>query len=256
MPPIRLRTLLALAALAALALSASAQAQYSGYTMSIPSMNSFIATQQLSAQVRLSQRVLDEVTAAGEGRTPDRSAPAEADVESFAVEQEPTATTFQPSRQRMMVSRFAASLSDDPAHVKEMNATFAAGLQAFEAEAQRMGRPNSVAMAFAYLVGVCVMVDSDQEPAEEAILTLQAKVDAAFGQSAEFQALSDAQRQQLYETFVLMATLPLAGYMVAKETNDDALLQTYREVAATALETTLGVRPSELRFTANSLETR
>jgi hypothetical protein len=155
-----------------------------------------------------------------------------------------------------MVQRFASSLSQDPAQVKEMTEAFTQGLKAFEAEAKRLGRPNSVAMAFAYLVGVCVMVDSDHEAPEAALLTLQAKVDAAFGESADFKKLSDKERQQLYETMVLMATLPLAGYAVAKETHDDALLQTYRGVAATALEVTLGVRPEKLTFTADSLELR
>lgn len=237
--------------LVALVVSVSAQAQYSGFTnISIPSMNSFIATQQLSAQVRMSQRVLDRVTHATEtGSTAAAEAPPPAPVK-------PTATTFRPSGKRLMVQRFASSLSQDPAEVKEMTEAFTQGLKAFEAEAKRLGRPNSVAMAFAYLVGVCVMVDSDHEAPEAALLTLQAKVDAAFGESAEFKRLSDKERQQLYETMVLMATLPLAGYMVAKETHDDALLQTYRGVAATALEVTLGVRPEKLRFTADSLELR
>jgi hypothetical protein len=238
--------------LVALVVSVSAQAQYSGFTnISLPSMNSFIATQQLSAQVRMSQRVLDRVTHAtepGAGHA-EEAAPAPAPVK-------PTATTFRPSGKRLMVQRFAASLSQDPAEVKEMTEAFTQGLKAFEAEAKRLGRPNSVAMAFAYLVGVCVMVDSDHEAPEAALLTLQAKVDAAFGESAEFKKLSDKERQQLYETMVLMATLPLAGYAVAKETHDDALLQTYRGVAATALEVTLGVRPDRLHFTADSLELR
>jgi hypothetical protein len=237
--------------LVALVVSVSAQAQYSGFTnISIPSMNSFIATQQLSAQVRMSQRVLDRVTHATEtGSTAAAEAPPPAPVK-------PTATTFRPSGKRLMVQRFASSLSQDPAEVKEMTEAFTQGLKAFEAEAKRLGRPNSVAMAFAYLVGVCVMVDSDHEAPEAALLTLQAKVDAAFGESAEFKRLSDKERQQLYETMVLMATLPLAGYMVAKETHDDALLQTYRGVAATALEVTLGVRPEKLHFTADSLQLR
>jgi hypothetical protein len=237
--------------LVALVVSASAQAQYSGFTnISLPSMNSFIATQQLAAQVRMSQRVLDRVTHATEtGSTAAAEAPPPAPVK-------PTATTFRPSGKRLMVQRFASSLSQDPAQVKEMTEAFTQGLKAFEAEAKRLGRPNSVAMAFAYLVGVCVMVDSDHEAPEAALLTLQAKVDAAFGESAEFKKLSDKERQQLYETMVLMATLPLAGYAVAKETHDDALLQTYRGVAATALEVTLGVRPEKLTFTADSLELR
>ncbi|MCU0700252.1 MAG: hypothetical protein MUC96_27405 [Myxococcaceae bacterium] len=229
--------------------AAPASAQYSGFTnLSIPSMNSFIATQQLSAQVRMSQRALDRVTHAADSTPAGAAQPAPAPAKA------PTATTFRQSGKRLLVQRFSASLSDDPGEVKQMNEAFTAGFKAFEAEAKRLGRPNSVAMAFAYLVGVCVMVDSDHEAPEAALLTLQAKVDAAFGESPEFRKLTDVEKQKLYETMVLMATLPLAGYMVAKEHHDDELLQQYRAIAATALEVTLGVRPDRLYFTENSLE--
>lgn len=91
---------------------------------------------------------------------------------------------------------------------------------------------------------------------ETALMNLQANIDAAFGASSSFKALTDQDRQKLYEAFVLMATLPLLGYTVATEQNDTRLLETYREVAGVALESALGVRPDRLRFTATGLELR
>jgi hypothetical protein len=100
------------------------------------------------------------------------------------------------------------------------------------------------------------MVHYGEEPTEAALMNLQANSDAAFGSSTAFKALNSQERQKLYETFVLMATLPLAGYQVAIEENDQELLNTYREIAGVALETALGVRPDRLRFTATGLELR
>lgn len=68
--------------------------------------------------------------------------------------------------------------------------------------------------------------------------------------------MSNQDRQKLYEAFVLTATLPLLGYTVAVEQNDQELLQTYREIAGVALETALGVRPDRLKFTETGLELR
>jgi hypothetical protein len=165
-------------------------------------------------------------------------------------------TNFRPGSQRLMVRGFAQSLSSKPEGVPDIVQAMNEGFKAFEGEAKRLGKPNNVAMAFAYLVGVCYYVHYGVEPAERALLTLQEKSDAAFGASATFKRLNNTDRQKLYEAFVLMATLPLAGYTVAVSENDAALKKTYRDVAATALEIVLGVRPERLRFTATALELR
>ncbi|MBD2298460.1 hypothetical protein H6G80_20620 [Nostoc sp. FACHB-87] len=218
-------------------------------SLSFSNMNAYLSVQQNAALVREAQRRLNSI---------NRSNNSNRSAQTTARTQAQTApkTTFRPVPQRLLLTQFARSLSSDPAVVRESTKAFSEGFKAFEQEARRLGRPNNVAMAFTYLVGVCYMVHYGEEPTEAALMNLQANSDAAFGSSTTFKALNSQERQKLYETFVLMATLPLAGYTVAIEQNDQELLNTYREVAGVALETALGVRPERLRFTATGLELR
>ena len=225
-------------------------AQFSGYTnINMTAVNSFLRVQLDSAAVRTAQQNLYRIN---QRNNASQSAQAAARTQAQTAPQ----TTFRPGPQRLMLSGFVRSLSSDPAIVREMNTALNEGFKAFEAEARRLGRPNNVAMAFTYLVGVCYMVHYGEEPSETALMNLQANTDAAFGSSAAFKALSAQDRQKLYETFVLMATLLLMGYTVAMEQNDQELLNTYREIAGVALESVLGVRPDRLKFTATGLELR
>lgn len=225
-------------------------AQFSGYTnINMTAVNSFLRVQLDSAAVRTAQQNLER---ANQRNNASQSAQAAARTQAQTAPQ----TAFRPGPQRLMLNQFVRSLSSDPALIREMTTAFNEAFKAFEAEAKRLGRPNNVAMAFTYLVGVCYMVHYGEEPSETALMNLQANTDAAFGSSAAFKALSSQDRQKLYEAFVLMATLPLLGYTVANEQNDQELLQTYREIAGVALESALGVRPDRLKFTATGLELR
>lgn len=229
---------------------APARAQFSGYTsFNTAAANAYLSVQLGSAAVRTAQQSLERINDRN-GRDAGAQRAAQARAQSTPQ------TTFRPGAQRLMVRPFVQSLSPQPGEVRELTAAFEEGFAAFEAEARRLKRPNNVAMAFAYLVGVCVYVHTGEEPAETALMNLQANTDAAFGASAAFRGLSDPERQKLYEALVLMATLPLAGYSVATEQGDAALVETYREVAAIALESALGVRPDRVRFTPTALELR
>jgi hypothetical protein len=218
-------------------------------SLSFANMNAYLSVQTNSAAVRTAQQNLDRIN---QRNNANPSAQAAARSQAQAAPQ----TTFRPVGQRLLVRQFAQSLSNKPNEVQELTIAFNEAFKAFEAEAKRLGRPNNVAMAFTYLVGVCYMVYYGEEPSETALMNLQANSDAAFGASSAFKALKDQDRQKLYEAFVLMATLPLLGYTVATEQNDAQLLETYREVAGVALESALGVRPERLKFTATGLELR
>ncbi|MCA3253230.1 MAG: DUF6683 family protein [Pseudomonadota bacterium] len=248
------------AALAPLVLAATlacgpASAQFNSFgapsVMSIANMNAYLSIHTNAALVRDAQTRLNAVNQVGAAV---KAAPAAAGGR-LLVPAAPQ-TTFRPQPRRLLVQGFAESLSTNPAEVKELVDVFTQGFGAFESEARRLGRPNNVAMAFAYLVGVCYMVHHGLEPSEAALLNLQANSDAAFGSLDNFKALKDPEQQKLYESFVLMATLPLMGYTVAVAQNDRTLLATYREAAGAALETVLGVRPDRLKFTATGLEVR
>lgn len=165
-------------------------------------------------------------------------------------------TNFVSSQQPLSVESFAQNLGGTPEEVQTLSAVLKQGLSAFEQEAERLERPNNVGMAFAYLVGVCYLVYYNEEPSESALLNLQASADAALGSSDEFKGLSDQQRQELYETLVLTATLPFMGYLEATEQQDQTLMQTYRDLAASTLLSTLGMHPDQLVFTEAGLEAR
>ncbi|MBD1859229.1 MULTISPECIES: DUF6683 family protein [Leptolyngbya] len=218
-------------------------------SLSFSNMNAYLSIQKNAAMVRETQTRLDGINRRNNS---NQSAQTTARAQAQTAPQ----TSFSSSPQRLLVTQFSQSLSNDPTIVSQLNETFIGGFTAFEQEAKRLGRPNNVAMAFTYLVGVCYMVHYGEEPSETALMNLQANVDAAFGSSATFKALNSQERQKLYETFVLMATLPLAGYTVATEEKDQELLETYRSIAGVSLETALGVRPDRLRFTATGLELR
>jgi hypothetical protein len=165
-------------------------------------------------------------------------------------------TNFAPAQQPLSVESFAQSLGGTPEEVQSLSAVLYQGLSAFEQEAQRLERPNNVGMAFAYLVGVCYLVYYNEEPSESSLLNLQASADAALGSSEEFKNLSDQERQELYETLVLTATLPFMGYLQASDVQDQTLMQTYRDLAASTLESALGMHPDKIMFTDAGLELR
>jgi hypothetical protein len=229
------------------------QAQFNTFgapsNLSIANVNAYVSVQLRSAAVREAQRNLDRIQARNQTNQ-QRQTTARAQAQSRPQ------TAFKPGSQRLLLNQFVRNLSNDPAVVRQLTEAFTEGFRAFEAEARRLGRPNNVAMAFTYLIGVCYLVHHGEEPTETALMNLQANLDAAFGASATFKRLTDAERQRFHEAFVLMATLPLMGYTVAVEQKDQALLDTYREIAGVALETALSVRPEKLKFTATGLERR
>jgi hypothetical protein len=249
----RFRATAASLTLAGVLACGSAHAQFNSFSapsvMSYSSMNAYLSIHTHAALVRDAQSRLD---AANRIQSRSKGVPA------TPLPQAPAAplTTFRPTPTRMLVQGFAESLSKNPAEVRELVAAFNEGFGAFESEAKRLGRPHNVAMAFAYLVGVCYMVHHGVEPSETALMNLQANSDAAFGSLEGFKSLQGPDQQKMYETFVLMATLPLMGYTVATAQNDKKLLATYREAAGVALESVLGVRPDRLKFTDTGLEVR
>ena len=235
------KTLAAFAVVAGLCLSPALAQWNSVDVMGIHNMTTMI-TNAYDIQ-RLNSRITSTKPSSNPGQTGTRPQAAT-----------PPQTNFKPGPQRLLVQQFSRSLSNDPTVVQQLNKAFTEGLKAYETEARRLGKPNNVAMALTYLIGVCYTVHYGSEPTETALMNLQAKTDLALADSLK--GKSDRERQTLYEALVLMATLPLMGYTVAADEKDQALMDNYREIAGVALESALGVRPDRLKFTATGLEMR
>jgi hypothetical protein len=182
---------------------------------------------------------------------------------SSSAEAEPTeseplppvgASAFVPRADRLQVQAVAAGLTDDPQLRAGLADLFEAGLQQFEAVAREDGREHNVALAFTYLVGVSYLVyTGGEEPSERALEAVWEAVHRTLAGSQDFQRSSHAERQGFYETLVMLATLPLAGYQEGRETGDAETLATYRALAGELLSTLFDAAPDEVRFTADGL---
>ena len=105
-----------------------------------------------------------------------------------------------------------------------------------------------------YLVGVSYLVyTGGDEPSERALESVWEAVHRTLAESPDFQRSSHAERQGFYETLVVLATLPLAGYQEGLETGDAETLATYQALAGDLLSTLFDVAPDEVRFTADGL---
>ncbi|HEY9752304.1 MAG TPA: DUF6683 family protein, partial [Coleofasciculaceae cyanobacterium] len=171
-------------ALVAVVFNRPALAQFGAPSnLSISNMNAYLSIQTNAAMVRDAQQRLDRIN---QRNNSNQKAQTTTRTQAQTIPQ----TTFSPGSQRLLVTQFARSLSNDPTIVSELTTAFTEGFRAFEEEARRLGHPNNVVMAFTYLVGVCYMVYYGKEPTEVALMNLQANTDAAFGSLVNFKSLN------------------------------------------------------------------
>ncbi|MDT7919819.1 MAG: hypothetical protein RQ868_04440 [Meiothermus sp.] len=168
----------------------------------------------------------------------------------------PSATSFQPSPSPLLIDTLTRTLSKDRETQSLLKELFSEGQKLYEEEARRLGRSHNLAMALSYFVGSCYMVASGREPSEASLLAFQATADEALGASPAFKKLSNRERQTLYELFVHLTTLPLAGYVAALENNNPQEARVFQQLAAQLLELVLGVKPERLQFGPDGLTIR
>lgn len=165
-----------------------------------------------------------------------------------------SATSFRPAPQRLEVAAFAQSLTNDAAEQATFIQALEEGMALFEDAARDAGRPNNAAMAITYMIAANYAVyTGGLEVSDEAFETLWGAVHQMLAESLEFRRSSDRSRQSLYETAVMMATLPLMGYLQAVEAGDAGSAAMYQEFAGRVLSSSLGVAPDKVLFTATGV---
>ena len=74
-------------------------------------------------------------------------------------------------------------------------------------------------------------------------------MNAEMATSSKFQALDDRQRQEMYESYIILGMFVSAAYESANKTNDKELADKMRKLARIQLEGAFGVSVERLRFT-------
>ena len=164
-------------------------------------------------------------------------------------------TSFTPASNFRMAHTLAESLSDDPEVQQALVMLLEHGREEFEAQARAEGKPNNVALALSFFIQANYYVyTGGKEVSDAAQESLWLTLHDILANTPDFTATSNRERQELYEGFLLMATLPLYGYLISLEDGDMQSADLFRTLAGQNLEAAFNVSPDALHFTATGWE--
>ena len=159
-------------------------------------------------------------------------------------------TTFRPVGKNLMVRELAASITKDVEARSQFVTLFEQYLQAFDEQARKDREPSyDVGRAAAYFVMMNYAVASGAELTDQQADGAQAKFRAGLAENASFQQTTDRERQRLYETLVILGSLPTTGVSDAAEKKEPKQAEMFRELAGQYIQTLLGVPVGKIRLT-------
>jgi hypothetical protein len=159
--------------------------------------------------------------------------------------------TFTPVAANLMVKELADTLATDAGSRQELSAAFVGFLRTFDEQARRDREPsNDVGRAAAFFVMVNYFAATGREPTDAQADGAQATFRAGLADSQGFARMADRDRQRLYESLVILGSLPLAGALQAESEKDKAKEIMFRGFAAELVKTLIGVPVEKIRLTA------
>ena len=136
-----------------------------------------------------------------------------------------SATDFQQSGTRPYVETFLQNVSVDASAKAHLRAVFEA---AFESVNKAL-RPNNVAAAMGYALGVAIQIVNDVELPDADGKELVTGINDMLAASQEFKGLGHADRQTLYEGFVMTGAMLMIAHNAGK--NDPSIRQQSQDMA-------------------------
>jgi hypothetical protein len=142
-----------------------------------------------------------------------------------------------------------------PAHSKEAERFFAGLLGSYSSMAQRKGvQPNDVSRAASFIISSLLYISNDGRVADAAQLEgLRRQMREIFSSDPEFQRLSNRQRQELYESYVIQAMHLTGLFEDAKRQDDKMRLREIQLGARRNIEELLGVRWNAVQLTQQGI---
>lgn len=160
-------------------------------------------------------------------------------------------TTFRPVAASIMPQRLAAQMGRTPQERDKLEKFFTLLLTDYKNMAVERGAPlNDVARASSFAVGTSYDVYNEGRMlGDKAFQAVRRQMYEALAASPKFRALDDRQRQEMYESYIILGQFVSAAYESANKANDKALAEKMRKLARIQLEGAFGVPVERLRFT-------
>ncbi|HNX96327.1 MAG TPA: hypothetical protein PKK12_01475 [Candidatus Aminicenantes bacterium] len=161
--------------------------------------------------------------------------------------------TFRPVGKLPLPETLAATFTQEAGQRAELAEAFRQFVEFFDAEAVKDKQPNNVARATAYFIAVNYMVATGKGVTEASAGALQRALQENLPGNGKFQAMTHRQRQELYESFVIFASLAYTGFQQGESQKKPQQMENFRAFARASLKAVLGASPEEMRFTETGL---
>ena len=160
-------------------------------------------------------------------------------------------TTFKPVAPSIMPQRLAAQMGRTPQERDKLEKFFTLLLTDYKELAVKRGAPlNDVARASSFAVGTSYDVYYAGSPlGDKAFQAARRQMYEAMAASPKFRAMGDRERQEMYESYIILGQFVSAAYESANKTNDKELANKMHNLARIMLEGSFGVPVERLRFT-------
>jgi len=127
-------------------------------------------------------------------------------------------------------------------------------LQEFDKEAQKLGKPNDLALALSFFFATNATIYHDTGiPPDEQALELRDTIAGALVEGNALNSVTDRQKQEMYEALVLYTGLALASYQEGKQSGNTESVKTARQLAGMNLEAVTGLSADKINFTDQGL---
>jgi hypothetical protein len=165
-------------------------------------------------------------------------------------------TVFHPSQPPFVPQQLAARLGKTPQERQYIESVLTKCLTFYTDTAKQKGVPlNDVALALNYFISTNYFVYSlGRGPTADQMTATRDLIRANMVQDQAFRQMSDKQKQEAYETLIVLAGFVDMGYGTSKNSGNAGAAEQFREMAKHNLETVLGVPIDKIHFTNDGLE--
>jgi hypothetical protein len=163
-------------------------------------------------------------------------------------------TRFKPASKRLLMDSFVDGLSKKKDERETLRQLFAEIFKTYEAEAKKAGLANDIAGALTFFVAANYSAyNKGVEISDPGTKTMALQFQTAMD-SEGMRKAPDAQKQKMYELYIMLGGFTLAGYQAAVESKDADFQKTMQKMGGDGLQYLLKVDPSRVKITDAGLE--
>jgi hypothetical protein len=161
--------------------------------------------------------------------------------------------TFSPVADMIMPYQLAEKIGDTPENRKELQKAFVYFLEFFEQQAISDQEQYNVARAILFFIVYNYAIATGSVIGEGEGKILESDIKSYLGGNQHFCAYNDRQKQELYETLVILGTITAVGYDDGEKNGREEQMETFRLMARQNMQTLLGVPVEKVKFTKAGL---